>query len=113
MTFAAAAGTEDRARLIVEAVGMLARHHATVEPLVHVSAPGPIVARTKAGALLVPVPLDYVPWTAPVAKFAGRPDLKVKERTIWLTGTLSPRAITRARGGGLDRARGARASPVK
>jgi hypothetical protein len=92
VTFAAAAGTEDRARLIVEAVGMLARHHATVEPLVHVSAPGPIVARTKAGALLVPVPLDYVPWTAPVAKFAGRPDLKVKERTIWLTGTLSPRA---------------------
>jgi hypothetical protein len=92
VTFAAAAGTEDRARLIVEAVGMLARHHATVEPLVQVSAPGPIVARTKAGALLVPVPLDYVPWTAPVAKFAGRPDLKVKERTVWLTGTLSPRA---------------------
>lgn len=92
VTFAAAAGTEDRARLIVEAVGMLARHHATVEPLVQVSAPGPIVARTKAGALLVPAPLDYVPWTESVAKFAGRPDLKLKERTVWLTGTLSPRA---------------------
>ena len=41
---------------------MLARHHATMEPLVQVSAPGPIIARTRAGALLVPVPLDYVPW---------------------------------------------------
>ena len=52
VTFAAAIGAEDRARLAVEAVAMLARHHATVEPLVQVSAPGPIVARTKAGALL-------------------------------------------------------------
>jgi hypothetical protein len=92
VAFAAAIGTEDRARLAVEAVAMLTRYHATVEPLVQVSAPGPIVARTKAGALLVPAPLDYVPWTEQVAKFAGRPELKAKERTVWLTGFLSPRA---------------------
>ncbi len=92
VAFAAAAATEDRARLIVAAVEMLARYHATVEPLVRVAAPGPIVARTKGGALLVPAPIDYAPWTKPVATFARRPDLKAKERTVWVTGTLSPRA---------------------
>jgi len=92
VTFAAAIATEDRARLAVEAVAMLARHHATVEPLVQVAAPGPIAARTKAGALLVPAPLDYVPWTEQVAKFAARPEWKAPARTVWLTGSFSPRA---------------------
>ena len=90
--FAAAAGKEDRARLIVEAVQMLARYHATVGPLAQVAAPGPIIARTRGGAILVPAPLDYVPWTRAVATFARRPDLKAKDRTVWLTGKLSPRA---------------------
>ena len=92
VAFAGAAGTEDRARLIVAASEMLARYHGTVQPVTQVSAPGPIVARTKAGSVLVPAPLDYVPWTEPVAKFARRPDLKAKTRVVWLTGTLSPRA---------------------
>jgi hypothetical protein len=92
VAFAGAAATEDRARLIVAATVMLARYHGTVEPLVQVSAPGPIIARTKAGSVLVPAPVDYVPWTEPVAKFARRPDLKAKARTVWLTGTLSPQA---------------------
>lgn len=92
VAFAAAAKTEDRARLIVESVQMLARYHAMVGPLAQVAAPGPLVARTKAGAVLVPAPLDYVPWTQAVATFARRPDLKGKDRTIWVTGTLSPRA---------------------
>jgi hypothetical protein len=92
VTFAAAIATEDRARLAVAAVAMLARHHATVEPLVQLSAPGPIVARTKAGSILVPAPLDYVPWTEQVAQFAARPDLKAPARTVWLTGSASPRA---------------------
>jgi hypothetical protein len=92
VAFAAAIGTEDRARLAVEAVAMLARYHATVEPLVQLSAPGPIIARTKAGGLLVPAPLDYVPWTEQIAKFSARPELKAPTRTVWLTGSFSPRA---------------------
>jgi hypothetical protein len=90
VAFAAAAASEDRARLIVGVAQMLARYHATIEPLAQVSAPGPIIARTRAGVVLVPAPLDYVPWTEPVAAFARRPDLKAKERTVWLTGKLSP-----------------------
>ena len=92
VAFAAAAATEDRARLIVSAAEMLARYHATVEPLAKVAAPGPIIARTRTGGILVPAPIDYAPWTKPVATFARRPDLKAKERTVWLTGTLSAQA---------------------
>jgi hypothetical protein len=90
--FAGAAAREDKARLIVAAVNMLAHYHAKVAPLAQVDAPGPLIARTRAGAILVPAPLDYVPWTQAVATFARRPDLKAKKRTAWLTGRLSARA---------------------
>jgi len=92
VAFAAAAGTEDRARLIVRATEMLAQYHGSVEPFTQVTAPGPIVAHTRTGALLLPAPLDYVAWTPGVARLARRPDLKAAERTVWLTGTFSPRA---------------------
>jgi hypothetical protein len=90
--FAGAAAKEDRARLIVAAVKMLAHYHAKVAPLAEVRAPGPLIARTGAGAIVVPAPLDYVPWTEAVATFARRPDLKAGKRTVWLTGRLSARA---------------------
>jgi hypothetical protein len=92
VAFASTAPSEERARLIVGAVEMFARHHAGVEPLAQLSAPGPIVARTRSGATLVAAPLDYVAWTEPVAAFARRPDLAAKARTVWLTGTLTPQA---------------------
>jgi hypothetical protein len=71
---------------------MLARYHATAQPLTQLAAPGPIIARTKSGTTLVAAPLDYVAWTEQVAAFAHRADVKAKDRTIWLTGTFSPRA---------------------
>ena len=92
VSFAAAAASEERARLIVGAVEMFARYHAEAEPLAQLSAPGPIVARTNRGATLVAAPLDYVAWTEPVASFARRPELAAKERSVWLTGTPTPRA---------------------
>jgi hypothetical protein len=36
--------------------------------------------------------VDYAAWTEHVARFAARPDLAAKDREIWLTGGLSPRA---------------------
>ena len=92
VAYAATAASEDNARLIVRAVDMVARYHATTQPLSQLSAPGPIVARTKTGATLVAAPLDYVAWTEHAATFARRADLKAKDRTLWLTGTFSPRA---------------------
>ena len=44
------------------------------------------------GAVLIPVPLDYLPWMERVATFVRRPDLRAKVRTVWLTGSASPMA---------------------
>jgi len=90
--FAALAPSEDRARLVVGAVQMLAGEQTATHALVQVTAPGPLVARTRTGGILIPVALDYLPWTERVSTFSQRPDLRVKDRTVWLTGQASPRA---------------------
>jgi hypothetical protein len=56
------------------------------------------VARAVNGALVVNFPADYVVWTEPMAQMmtAGNQLVNelpgIKEKHIWLTGTLSPRA---------------------
>jgi hypothetical protein len=78
--------------MVVGAMHMLARYHTGRQPLLQVVAPGPIFARTKAGGTLVAAPLDYVVWTENVAGFARRPDVKAKEKTVWVTGSFSQHA---------------------
>jgi hypothetical protein len=56
------------------------------------TATGTVVGREKGDAIVVPAPVDYVSWTERVARFANRADLKVAERSIVLTGNMSPRA---------------------
>jgi hypothetical protein len=90
VTLAVTATTEEQARFVAHSVGMLLQHHMGVKPLASLAAPGPVVGRTRDGALVVPAPLDYVAWTERAAKFARRTDLAAKERGIWLTGELSP-----------------------
>src|SRR5439155_10125502 len=70
--FAAAARTQDETRFVAGAVNMLARYHEAVAPIAQVSAPGPILGRTVAGTLVVPVPVDYIAWTERVARFPHR-----------------------------------------
>jgi len=70
---------------------MLAGEEAATHALVQVAAPGPLVARTRTGGVLIPVALDFLPWTEQVALFSQRPDLRAKDRTVWLTGAASPR----------------------
>jgi len=90
--FAAVAKTQDETRLVAGAVNMLARYHESTQRIAQVTAPGPIIARTVTGALLVPAPVDYVAWTERTARFAQRDDLKAPQRTAWLSGQMSPRA---------------------
>jgi hypothetical protein len=90
--FAAIAQTQDETRLVATAMSMLARHHSTQEALKEVSAPGPIIARTARGTLLVPAPVDYVAWVERTDRFTQRDDLKAPERVVLLSGKLSPRA---------------------
>lgn len=92
VAFAATATSEDQARLINGAVQMLARYHATVEPLAQLAAPGPVIGRDRDGSLVVAAPLDYVAWTERMSLFARRSELQAKRRLAWITGDFSPRA---------------------
>jgi hypothetical protein len=93
VAFAAVARTHDETRLVAAAANMLARYHETVAPLARVTAPGPIHGYTAAGALVVPVPVDYVAFTERVARFGQRDDLRVPNRTVWVSGRVSPRTL--------------------
>jgi hypothetical protein len=88
VTLASTARSEEQARFLATAVRMLGKAH----DLEKVTATGTIVGREKSGALVVPAPVDYVSWTERVARFADRDDLRASERTISLTGKMSPRA---------------------
>src|SRR5262245_42401307 len=70
--FAAAARTQDETRFVAAAMNMLARYSETTQPIALVSAPGPIIARTAGGTLVVPAPVDYVAWTERIARFSQR-----------------------------------------
>jgi hypothetical protein len=91
--FAAAAQTQDETRFVAGAVNMLARYHEGVAPIAQVSAPGPILGRTVGGALVVPMPVDYIAWTERVARSSQRPEiLQAPERVGFISGRLSPLA---------------------
>jgi len=90
--FAAAARTQDETRFVAGAANMLARYHESVAPIAQVSAPGPILGRTVAGALVVPMPVDYIAWTERVARFPQRQDIQAPEHVGFISGRLSPLA---------------------
>ena len=88
VALAATARSEEQARFLAAAVRMLGKGRALEE----VTATGTVVGREKGGGIVVPAPVDYVSWTERVARFANRGDLKATERSIVLTGKMSPRA---------------------
>jgi hypothetical protein len=92
VAFANRAASLHEARFVVGSMEMLARYQQSGNPIVLVTAPGPIVARTAAGGVVVPAALDYVAWTERIATFARRPDLQGPTRLALLSGKLSPMA---------------------
>ena len=91
--FAAAAQTQDECRFVAGAINMLARYHEAMTPIVQVSAPGPILGRTGSGAVVVPMPVDYIAWTERVGRFPQRADIKAESEHVgFISGKLSPLA---------------------
>jgi len=91
--FAAAARTQDETRFMAGAVNMLARYSEGVAPITRVTAPGPILGFTQAGALVIPMPVDYISWTQRVARFPQREDIRpAPEHVGFVSGRLSPLA---------------------
>ncbi|MGZ8521757.1 MAG: hypothetical protein ACXWX7_16585 [Candidatus Binatia bacterium] len=78
---------------------MYAGYNKSVTPLERFVSLGQFaVSRTVSGALVVNLPLDYLVWTEPMAQLlAGGNQLVnelpgIKEKQLWLAGTLSPKA---------------------
>ena len=90
--FAAAAKTQDETRLVAGTVNMLARYHESTQRIAQVTAPGPIVARTVTGELMIAAPVDYIAWTQRIARIEQRDDLRAPKRLVWLSGQMSPLA---------------------
>ena len=84
--------SESQARFLAGSVRMLADYHETQQPIVALAAPGPVIGRDRDGTVIVPAPVDYVSWTEGIAQFATSPTLAAPQRSIWLTGKMSPRA---------------------
>jgi hypothetical protein len=84
--------SEEQARFLTDAVGMLVKYHETQTPLTRLITQGTIIGVDKNGAIAVEAPVDYVSWTKRLSYFANRTDLKAPHRSIWVTGQLSPLA---------------------
>ena len=85
----AAAETQDEVNFVASAANMLARYHEAVTPVARVSAPGPILGHTAAGALALPAPVDYVSWIEPLGRAVARPELQAPEKVAFLSGQMS------------------------
>lgn len=86
---------------------MYAGYNKSVTPLESFVSLGQFaVGRTVNGALVFNLPLDYLVWTEPMAQLlSGANDLVnnlpgIKEKQVWLTGTLSARARKEIEGRG-------------
>jgi hypothetical protein len=91
--WALTAESETQARFMAGAVAVLADYHRSVAPITTLRIAHTLYAETEAGAVVVAAPVDYISWTERVAGFATRPDVvAAKNRQLWLTGRLSPRA---------------------
>jgi hypothetical protein len=78
---------------------MYAGYHRGVSPLARFLGVGPVAgAQTANGALVFNIPVDYVAWTEEIAKVVTTADglanqlPGIREKQLWVTGTLSPRA---------------------
>jgi hypothetical protein len=100
VVFGSAVQSEDEANFVASAVNMLARYHESVAPLARVSTPGPIVAHTASGALVLPAPVDYVSWIEVLARDLARPELQAAEKVAFLSGQMSPLATKKAAASG-------------
>jgi hypothetical protein len=89
---ASTAQSEEQARFLTDAVGMLVRYHQTQTPITRLIVRRTIIGQDRNGAIVAEGPVDYVSWIEPVSYFAHRPDLNRAPHTISLTGQFSPLA---------------------
>jgi hypothetical protein len=82
----------DQARFVVEAMEMLAGYGEKIAPIEALDNKAPFAGWTASGILVVAGPVDLLAWTERINLFATRPDLKAKEKILWLRGEATPEA---------------------
>jgi len=92
MELALTVESEDQARFVIEALEMLATYHEKTAPIQAIEVRGTVIGRTKAGAIVLPAPVDYAAWTERLDRFTSRDDLAAEQRTLLLRGSLTPMA---------------------
>ena len=92
VALAATAQTPDQGLFLVRALRMLVQYQQNVAPLASLTTRGTILATDSSGTLVVAAPLDYVSWTQRTSHFANREDLAASQRSVWLTGRMTPLA---------------------
>jgi hypothetical protein len=61
VVLASTAESEQQARFLTNAVGMLARYHETQTPIVRIIVRKTIVGKDRNGAIVLEAPVDYIP----------------------------------------------------
>jgi hypothetical protein len=91
--FATNALSEVQARYVISSVMLLAQANRSVVPLAKVLPLGNVLgASTRDAKLAVAAPFDLLSWTKLVDDFARRADLAGPQRSLLVTGTVTPRA---------------------
>jgi hypothetical protein len=91
--FASRAASDIEARYVINSVAMLTQYSRTVTPITVVQAADNVLAAgTADGKMIIPVPMDYIPWVKPVDDFAHRTDLTGSERRVLVSGMVTPQA---------------------
>jgi hypothetical protein len=87
------AASEIEVRYVNNSVLLLAQYGRTVAPLSRVRGAGNVIAgQTTDARLIIAAPLDYVPWVEPVDFLTSRTDLAAADRTLLVSGVVTPRA---------------------
>jgi hypothetical protein len=92
VTLATTVTSEEEARYLTGSAQILARYHRKVIPITRVKDIGTIVGWNQGSNVVVPSHTDYIAWTQRIAEFAQHPELQTKERSLWVSGKLSPLA---------------------
>lgn len=93
IVFATNAVSEVQARYVISSVLLLAQAGRSDTPLARVRTIGNLLAaRTRDAKLVVAAPFDLVSWTKQVDDFARRADLAGPQRSLLVTGAVTPRA---------------------
>jgi hypothetical protein len=91
--FATNAVSEIQARYVVSSVMLLSQANRSGTPLARVLTLGNVLgASTRDAKLVVAAPFDLISWTKLVDDFARRTDLAGPQRSLLVTGTVTPRA---------------------